>query len=184
MNRRSRQPAVPPALAAQTDTAVATVRTALADLDRATQHGAPLLERRAAHRELEAAFDAADALLRRATTLARQSSYREWSQWRHRLSQLGTARNLHRFAEQDDMGVLRVGSVRAIDTGMSGPDYGDLLHGESRAPGTPPTYGLDLDAVLTAAPTAVTAPLDQGPRRDAVVLPLPTTPAGRAPEAA
>ena len=119
----------------------------------------PLLDRRAAHTELRQAFDAADALLREATSLAKRHSFGEWTQWRSRLSQLDDARQAHLFAERDDMGVLRLGSVRAIDTGMSGPAIGELQHGETMPPGSPATYGIDLDARLTAGPPvpAITA---------------------------
>ena len=58
--------------------------------------------------------------------------------------------SFHLLAEQDESGLLPSGSVRAVDTGMSGPDIGDLQHGQSRPPGTPPTYGLDIEALLTS----------------------------------
>jgi len=48
---------------------------------------------------------------------------------------------------------------------MSGPAIGDLLHGESREPGAPARYGLDLEAVITGAPTET--------EQDAVVIALP-----------
>jgi hypothetical protein len=114
-----------------------------------SQPVAPLLARREAHASLRHAFDDADALLRQATTLARQRSYGDWSEWRHRLSSLATARQIHLFAEQDDPGLLPIGTIRALDTGMSGPDIGDMQHGRSRAPGALPTYGLDIEALLT-----------------------------------
>lgn len=154
--RRRRPPAVPAQLVHEIDEALAAVDTARAHLARARAEQVPLLELRAASAEVRGAFDRADALLRHATGLARQHSYREWSAWRHRLSVLGTARVMHLFAEQDEVGLLPIGSVRAIDTGMSGPAIGDLQHGASRAPGTPPTYGLDFDALLTGGPA--TAP--------------------------
>ena len=73
--------------------------------------------------------------------------------------------------------MLRLGTVRAIDTGMSGPDYGDLLHGESCEPGTPARYGLDLEAVL-AGDDHADAP------ENAVVIPLPLRPEPQRPSAA
>ena len=97
-------------------------------------------------------------------------SYREWSLWRHRLSSLGIARQVHLFAEQDDSGLLPIGSVRTIDTGMSGPDIGDLQHGHSRAPGTLPTFGLDLEALLTA--TGRLGSATPGPHNEWVLEPL------------
>jgi hypothetical protein len=147
------------------------------------------VDRRAAHTPVRQAFDAADALLRDATRIAKQHSYRDWSTWRRRLSNLDTARQLHLFAERDDLGVLRVGSVRAVDTGMSGPAIGDLQHGKSRAPGTGPAYGLDLEALLTASPAHPPAARHDDlrvgrPAREAAVVALPTTRTGAPPEAA
>jgi hypothetical protein len=144
-----RQPVVPEALLCQIDTALAAVDDARAELVCVITSRAPLRARREAHANLRHAFDDADALLRQATTLARQRSYRDWSQWRHRLSSLDTARQVHLLAEQDDPGVLPIGSTRALDTGMSGPDIGDMQHGQSRAPGARPTYGLDIERLLT-----------------------------------
>lgn len=143
-----RQPVVPEALLGQIDTALAAVDDARAELARVITSRAPLQARRDAHVNLRHAFDDADALLRQATTLARQRSYGDWSQWRHRLSRLDTARQVHLLAEQDDPGVLPLGCTRALDTGMSGPDIGDMQHGQSRAPGALPTYGLDIEGLL------------------------------------
>jgi hypothetical protein len=177
-------------LTAQIELALAAVDTARAELDRATQSAAPLLTRRAAHADVRHAFDVADALLRQATGIAKQHSHREWSQWRSRLSCLDTTRQIHLFAEQDDSGVLPVGSVRAIDTGMSGPDIGDLQHGRSRPAGTPATYGLDLEALLTAPPAVATASErdDIAPEErvvpEAPVVPLPPAAVGTPAEAA
>ena len=151
MSRR-RQPVVPAVLVEQAEEALAAVDAARTELRRVIAERAPLGERREAHAKVRHAFEAADARLRQATALARQRSYRDWSLWRHRLSSLDTAHQVHLLAEQDDSGVLPVGSVRAVDTGMSGPDLGDLQHGRSRAPGTPPAYGLDLEALLIAMP--------------------------------
>lgn len=172
--RRSRQPVVSELLVGRIDEALTVVDAAGAALAAATAARAPLAERREAHRRLTHAFDHADALLREATALARQRSYREWSLWRERLSSLDTARQIHLLAEQDEPGLRPSGSVRAIDTGMSGPDIGELQHGESRPPGSVTTYGVDVEALLTAPEgargTAVThrtesriAPLDRQP---------------------
>ena len=117
--------------------------------------GAPPLVRRRTRTELRQALEAADRLLRRATDLARPHSYTEWKKWRHRLSQLDTALQVHLFAELDDTGAMPLGSIRAIDTGMSGPSIGDLQHGQSRPLHTPARYGLDMDTVLSA-PRGVT----------------------------
>lgn len=148
--RRSRRPVVSALLVEQIDEALSAVDCARAELAGVVAERAPLRERREAHARVRRAFDEADALLRRATDAARQQSYREWSLWRHRLSRLDTARQIHLLAEQDESGLLPIGSVRAIDTGMSGPGLGELQHGQSRAPGTLPTLGLNLDALLTA----------------------------------
>lgn len=146
------------------------VDAARADLTCVVADRAPLRDRREAHARLRHAFDDADALLRQATATAKPHSYREWSLWRHRLSSLDIARQVHLFAEQDDSGLLPIGSVRTIDTGMSGPDIGDLQHGQSRAPGTLPTYGLDLEALLTA--TGRLGSATPGPHNEWVLEPL------------
>lgn len=175
--RLSRKPVVPELLVDRIDEALAAVDAAGAALAAVTAARAPLAERREAHRTVTHAFDHADALLREATALAKQHSYREWSLWRERLSSLDTARQLHLLAEQDEPGLRPSGSVRAIDTGMSGPDIGELQHGESRPSGSVPNYGVDVEALLTASDrargTAVTqrtesrvAPLDRQPAVD------------------
>lgn len=169
---RRKNPAVPARLVAEIERALARVDVARArldrttlgrtTLDRTTGAAAPLPQRRRAHAELRAAYLDADALLREATRSAKAHSYREGSHWRHRLSTLDLARQRHLFEESDDPAALRLGTVRAVDTGMSGPAIGDHLHGRSKAPGAPETYGLDLEAILTtpapdrvlAAPTA------------------------------
>lgn len=144
---------MPKSLIGQIDAAQAAVGDAQAELTRVLAAGAPLPVRRKAHARLRHAFDDADALLRQATALARQRSYGEWSAWRHRLSSLDTARQIHLLAEQDEPGLLPTGSIRALDTGMSGPDIGEMQHGQSRDPGALPTYGLDIEAVLTHRPS-------------------------------
>lgn len=148
--RLSRQPVVPELLVRRIDEALRAVDAAGAALAVVTAAGAPLVQQREAHRGLTHAFDDADALLREATALAKQRSYREWSRWRERLSSLDTARQVHLLAVQDQPGLRPSGSVRAIDTGMSGPDIGELQHGRSRPAGSRPTYGLDVEALLTA----------------------------------
>ncbi|NYD41104.1 hypothetical protein [Nocardioides panaciterrulae] len=145
-----RPPAVSTLLVDQIDEALTALDDARAELARVVAARSPLRDHREAHARVRRAFDEADALLRQATATARQHSYREWALWRHRLSSLDVARQIHLFAEQDEPGLLQIGSVRAIDTGMSGPDIGDLQHGRSRAPGALPTYGLDLEELLTA----------------------------------
>jgi len=105
-------------------------------------------ERRAAHRRLREAYLAADAVLREATREAKARSRYEWMQVRARLSALDTARQQHLMAERDEVPVSTIGSVRAIDTGMSGPAIGDHLHGRSKDPGTPARYGVDVEAAL------------------------------------
>lgn len=146
--RRHQEPAPPAPLLGQVDAALRDLDDARAELARVVAAGAPLRDRRVAHARVRRAYDAADALLREATAAARQHSRREWSLWRHRLSSLDTARQIHLLAEQDEVGLLPLGGERAVDTGMSGPDIGDLQHGGSRDPGSPPTYGLDLEALL------------------------------------
>lgn len=41
-----------------------------------------------------------------------------------------------------------LGSVQALDTGLSGPFIGEFRHGALVEPGTRPSYGLDLETVL------------------------------------
>ena len=149
-------------LVQQIEEALAAGDQSRAELARVIADGAPLRERREAHATVRHAFDHADELLRQAATISKQGPYHEWSLWRHRLSSLDVARQVHLFAEQDHPGVLPIGSIRAIDTGMSGPDLGDLQHGMSHSPGTPPHYGLDLEALLVATPAdrATSSPED------------------------
>ena len=184
--RRQPQPVVPTELTHRIDEAEAVVEAARAELVRVVTDQAPLVARRAAHADLRHAFDTADALLRQATAIARQHSYAEWRPWRHRLSTLGTARQVYLLAERDDRSLLRICSVQAIDTGMSGPDIGELQHGESRPSGTAPAYGLDLEALLTAppepsGPRGASSPVDDSRRQGALAALPPTV---SAPEAA
>lgn len=105
-------------------------------------------DRRAAHRRLREAYLAADAVLREATREAKGRSRYEWMAMRARLSALDTARQQHLMAERDELPALPLGSVRAQDTGMSGPAIGFHLHGRSSGPGSPARYGVDVEAVL------------------------------------
>lgn len=169
--RRRRQPVVPSMLVDQISEALAAVDDTRAELDRVRAAHSSLCERREAHARVRHAFDDADALLREACAVARQHGYRDWSLWRHRLSSLDAARQIHLFAEQDQPGLLPLGSVRAIDTGMSGPDIGELQHGQSCAAGTLPTYGLDLETLLTASVTE--GPTAASPGEGPVIEPRP-----------
>ena len=153
MSRRA-PTAVSPMVLKRIDRSLAELDGGRARLAEVVAEDAPYLERRAAYAAVSAAFAEADRLLREVTLASRSGPYHEWRQWRHRLSQLDLAMQIHLFAENDAQ-VLGLGSVRAVDTGMLGPANGDLLHGEAREPGAPARYGLDLDAAL-ASPTAVT----------------------------
>ena len=152
--RRIKRPVVSKLMVDHICEALTAVDDARAELACVNAHAASLADRREAHARVTHAFDVADALLRQATAAAKHHSFGEWSPWRQRLSNLDTARQIHLLAEQDEPGLRPTGSMRAIDTGMSGPDIGDLLHGQSRPPGTPPTYGLDIEALL-ASPVGV-----------------------------
>ena len=186
--RRLKGPVVSELMVAQIDEALTAVDDARAELACVIARRASLVDRREAHTRVTHAFDAADALLRQATATAKQHSYREWSRWRQRLSRLDTARQIHLLEEQDEPGLLPIGSVRAIDTGMSGPDIGELQHGQSRPPGSLPTYGLDIEALLASAVGVGSPTTDPGeqphtdwPARQDAVAP-PTSP-GSAPSA-
>ena len=148
MHVRGRRPSISNELLGQIDESLVRVTTARVELERTMSGPVPLPTRRAAHTELRHAFEYADTLLRQATAIAKERSYREWSLWRDRLSRLDAARQMHLFIEQDDSGVLPTGTVRAIDTGMTAPNNGELQHGCSKPPGSPATYGLDVDAML------------------------------------
>lgn len=189
MRRRHNTP-VPDELTGRIAHALARVEEARARLARVAATGTPLPVRRSAHAELRAAYESADSLLRQAVRCAGQHSYPEWSQWRTRLSRLDAARQAQLFAEADDLGVLGVGAIRATDTGMSGPAIGDLLHGDSCAPGAPARYGLDVEALLSR-PAERELPItktqggrveDRRPRT--TVVPLPVDAAGSPLEAA
>jgi hypothetical protein len=173
---------IPADLVRRIDDATADLDTARARLAAALAAGEPLPELRRAHADVRHAYEAAEALLRRAAALAKPHSYREWSRWRHRVCSLSTQRVAHLFAEQDLSGLRPIGSVRAIDTGMTGPAIGDLIHGRSREPGAPATYGLDLEALLTGSPEPRAAAEERA--TGAVVIDLHPTHAGSTPDAA
>ena len=138
------------ALDAQLEPLMADIAAARAALLVLTGDDVTLDQRRAAHRRLREAYLAADAVLRAATREAKGRSRYEWMRLRTRLSALDTARQQHLMVERDEVPVPPIGSVRAIDTGMSGPAIGFHLHGRSKDPGTPARYGLDVEAALRA----------------------------------
>ncbi len=127
---------------------LAEIAAARAALQARSGDDVTLDERRAAHRRLRLAYLDADAVLRTATRAAKSRSRHEWMQLRTRLSALDTARQLQLMAERDETSVPVIGSVRAIDYGMSGPAIGDHLHGRSKDPGAPARYGVDVEAAL------------------------------------
>jgi hypothetical protein len=178
MKTRRPKVTVPADLVADADRALAGLDAARARLDEALRAGARLEERRAARAEVTAAFGTADRLLRTITALTRPGPYVEWSRWRHRLSQLDRAKQQHLFAQSDDLPCLRVGSVRAVDTGMSGPFIGELQHGRSRPAGAPATYGLDLEQALRTPPAVNTTPAAARP----AASPTPSQPEASQPQ--
>jgi hypothetical protein len=127
---------------------LAEIAAARAALQARTGDDVTLDERRRAHRRLRLAYLDADAVLRTATRAAKTRSRHEWMLLRTRLSALDTARQLQLMAERDETSVPVIGSVRAVDYGMSGPAIGDHLHGRSKDPGTPARYGVDVEAAL------------------------------------
>jgi hypothetical protein len=142
----------------------------------AARVGSSLAERRTAHVALDRAYARADTLLREAAAIAKAGPYRQWRPWRDRLSKLGTATQIHFFHEQDDIGVLSMGSIQVIDTGMGGPAIGEMQHGESRPAGAPASYGLDMELVLYGTPSVPAVPTAAQAEEDAVasVTELPT----------
>jgi hypothetical protein len=148
MTREKMGPRVAPELVQRIDVALNDVESARSALDATMASRAPLNLRRAANRELRRSFDAADACLREATIIAKARSRHDWAQWRKRLSDLDTQRQIHLIAEIDEENILTTNSIRAIDTGMSGPDIGDMQHGDSKPLGSSGTYGLDVEAML------------------------------------
>ena len=143
-------PRVAPELVQRVEVALSEVDVARSALDAIIASHATLKLRRAAHAELRHRFDTADACLREATVDAKARSRHDWAHWRKRLSDLDTQRQIHLIAEMDAENLLRTNSIRAIDTGMSGPDIGDMQHGHSKPPGSPATYGVDVEAILQA----------------------------------
>ena len=142
MRREKIGPRVAPELVQRIDVALNKVDSARTALDATTASRAPLNLRRAASTELRRSFDAADARLREATIIAKARSRHDWAHWRKRLSDLDTRRQIHLIAELDAGNILRTNSIRAIDTGMSGPDIGEMQHGDSKPPGSPATYAM------------------------------------------
>jgi len=147
--RRPRRATVP-------DDLVVQVRSALADVDAAREHvrqvagsnGVALAWRREADAALARAYQRADAVLREATRRARLHSFLAWSQWRSQLSWLDQQRQAHLFAVADRPAMLELGSIRAIDSGMTKPLIGEMPHGASKPAGAPARYGIDLEQVL------------------------------------
>jgi hypothetical protein len=166
MWKRNR-PAVPVPLQDQIEVALERVRQARAELTVAA--GVPA--RRQAHARLGSTLLEADQLLREAVRLAKCRSRAEWRPWRHRLAVLDTERQHHLFEELDEFAILPIGSIRAIDTGMSGPAIGDHLHGRSSLPGTPPRYGVDHEAVLLGTGSDLLLTVAE-PVADVAVLPV------------
>jgi hypothetical protein len=150
MRKEKMGPRVAPELVQRIDVALDKVNSARSAFDATIASRAPLNSRRAASTELRRSFDAADACLREATVVAKARSRHDWAHWRKRLSDLDTRRQIHLIAELDAGNILRTNSIRAIDTGMSGPDIGEMQHGDSKPPGSPATYGLDVEAILQA----------------------------------
>lgn len=158
MTRRA--PTAPsPMLLKRIERSLSELDAARARLAEVVADEAPYLERRTAYATVSAAFADADQLLREVTRSLRPGPYRVWRQWRHRLSQLDVAKQIHMLAENDAQ-VLGLGSVRALDTGMLGPANGDLLHGESREPDATARYGLDLEAALAWRATLTVTPAE------------------------
>ena len=174
MKRRRPKIAVPVELARQSDCATTAVAAACARLDAVLRETAPLAERRAARADVAAAFADADRLLRAAAELTRPGPYHEWRRWRHRLSQLDLVKLRYLFAQSDDVACLEMGSVRAVDTGMSAPSIGELQHGASRPAGATADYGLDMAAVMAAPAPAVVPQVAAPPA--AVPTPQPVQP--------
>lgn len=171
MNRRHpRTATVSPILVKRIEAALAEVDESRTRLAEVVADGAPYLQRREAYARVGVAFEVADRLLREVARAARPGPYRVWRQWRHRLSQLDMAKQVHLFA-QSDAQVLGLGSIRAVDTGMLGPAVGDFLHGECSPHGTPARYGIDLDTALAAPPTPSATPAGASPAQLATTLP-------------
>lgn len=150
--RRPRTEPVPTQLVDQVRATLTALESAQDDLALTLAAHPDRSTRRRAYAQVSDAFAAADDALRQATTLAKAGSYLTWQAWRAELAELTRRKVTHYHAERDAM-VRGNGSVQALDTGMTGPANGDLLHGESSMPGAAPAYGLDLDAVLNTVST-------------------------------
>jgi hypothetical protein len=74
-----------------------------------------------------ARFRCADACLREATVVAKPRSGHDLAHWRKRLSDLDARREVHFIAELGTDNIWRANIIRAIDTGMSGPDIGGQI---------------------------------------------------------
>lgn len=146
--RSDRGNPVPASLAREIDEALARVDAARERAREAAARGVALAWRRQADAALDLAYRDADRLLRQATELARQHSRHSWSQWRSRLSALDLRRQEQLFAVADRPALLRLGSIRAVDSGMTKPLIGEMAHGASKPAGSPARYGLDLEEVL------------------------------------
>ena len=184
--RSPRRP-VPADLATRIDEALHRVDSAHERARMAAGRGAALAWRREADAALEHAYLEADRLLREATRLARAHSFHAWMEWRSRLSSLDERRQQQLFAVADRPAMLRLGSVRAVDSGMTKPLIGEMAHGASKPAGAPAEYGLDLEAVLRAT-DALPSPEEQLARRASAAKGDRVTPAaatarsaGRAP---
>jgi hypothetical protein len=148
MRKEKQGPRVALELVQRIEVALSNVDTAQLAHDETMTPRARLSLRRTTSADLRHRLDVADACLREATVVAKQRSRRDWAYCRKRLSDLDTRRQLHLVAELDEPGILRTNSVQALDTGMSGPDIGDIQHGHSKPPGSPATYGLDYESIL------------------------------------
>lgn len=182
--RRRRTVALPADLLTDIEDALVSLDAARHELAAVRHAGAPLPARRRAHATVAAAFEDADRLLRTAAALTRPGPYLAWSQWRRRLSRLDLARQVHLFEQADDVACLGLGTVQAVDTGMSGPSIGDLQHGESRPAGAPASYGLDIGGLLGTSPAVVPPATHTPPPEPAQTAPDGGLPDGGLPDAA
>lgn len=173
--RSPRRP-VPAELVTRIDEALQKVDSARDRARMAACRGAALAWRREADAALDHAYLEADRLLREATRLARAHSYHAWMEWRSMLSWLDQRHQEQLFAVADRPAMLRLGSVRAVDSGMTKPLIGEMAHGASKPAGAPAEYGLDLEAVLKAT-DALPSPEEQLARRSAAAKVEQVTPA-------
>lgn len=148
--RSQRPDPVPSELASRIDDALRAVESAHEHARMAAGRGVALAWRREADAELDRAYLEADRLLREATRMAREHSYHAWMDWRTKLSWLDQRHQEQLFAVADRPARLQLGSVRAVDSGMTKPLIGEMAHGASKPAGAPARYGLDVEAVLRA----------------------------------